>query len=128
MTPFELLAGLASVLGFALAIYQHVIHKLAAEREKSNVRVITERLRNVATTVTAAGTTIQLLVRRADDADVHVAELQNLGRATRAGIIAAVHEADAICRSLGDWRFGHPLVTETPVVPAREPSSAQPAP
>lgn len=111
MNYFEIIAGLASTssLVFAAVVYHR--KKVAQATEKGNIRVFREKLKNIEATLRATGTNLQILIRRADNADVTVSELQNIARTARSTVYSALVEAAEFGMTLKDWKFGELLET-----------------
>ena len=106
---FNLVAGTASVVALAFALFQHHKSRLQRSREEGNIRLFEERLRNVDTSLRAAATSLQILIRRGDSPETPVAELQNLARAVRASVYGAIMEGRGLTGRLKSWKFGELL-------------------
>jgi len=111
MDIFNLIAGSASIASLILAAYLWHKRKVSRVAEKGNVSILIERLNNISTSLRAAATTTQALIRRADDHQVPVPELQNIARAVRTDLYGALLQASATKTTLLDWRFGELLVS-----------------
>jgi hypothetical protein len=111
MDTFNVVAGLASIISLVFALVVYHRSKTAEAREEGNVKVFRERLRNIDSTMRATMTIMQILIRRADDTDAPVVELQNIGRSARASLYGAMEQAWEIDKALGEWKFGHLLET-----------------
>lgn len=109
MDKFNVVAGIASIMSLILAAYLWHKQRMSKVVEKGNVSILIERLNNIKVSLQSAATTNQVLIRRADDKQVPVEELQNIARAVRANLYGALLQASATKSNLQEWRFGELL-------------------
>lgn len=109
MDIFSIIAGSASLLSLLFALTQYYKRQSNESVEKGNLLVLRERLKNIEVSLRSAATINQILIRRADDENVRLKELQNIARALRSQIYSTILEAKNIKRTVIDWKFGELL-------------------
>ncbi len=109
MDIFNIITGSVGLLSFIFALIQFYKRKLNESVEKGNILVLRERLKNIEVSLKSAATINQILIRRADDENTPIKELQNIARAQRSQIYSTILEAKDIKRRVIDWKFGELL-------------------
>jgi hypothetical protein len=117
---FNTIAGAASIISLGFAAFIYYRQRLTEAREEGSLRLLQERMRHVEISLRATGTTLQILIRRADSQDTPVIELQNIARAVRSHLFGALQETSDLQRAMVDWKFGQ-LLAASALEPARGP-------
>jgi hypothetical protein len=112
MTILEITACFASIVSLCFAAYVYYKNRLNRAKEEAKALLYRERIRHIHSNLRASATSLQLIIRRADDPQCPVIELQNLARSLRIAIFSSLLIAVDFDRDLKEWRFGHLLNTE----------------
>lgn len=110
---FNVVASLASIVSLIFAAWIYHKEQLNKAREEVKVAVLKERLENNENQLRLTANYLQLLIRRADDINAPVPELQNMARGVRSSLMASIMKTESITRNLSDWKFGKILKSGT---------------
>lgn len=122
---FNLIASGASIISLMFAAWIYHKEQINKAREEVKVAVLKERLENNENQLRLTANYLQMLIRRADDINAPVPELQNMARGVRSSLMASIMKTESIRNNLSDWEFGKLLKSGTTEIKNQETSSQE---
>lgn len=106
MDLFNVAAAASSILALAFALWQHSQARQQKAQERERLDAQSRAVRAALGIAMAGAHTADLIVQRAKEPDVQVAELQNLARAARGTTLSLAAQLEDQSKLLSTWSFG----------------------
>ncbi|GHJ17857.1 MULTISPECIES: hypothetical protein [unclassified Micromonospora] len=106
MNPLSLVAAIVGIASAAFGVWQYIEQRRKAANEKVRIAAQQERLRMVLATAVSGVGAADLIVQRAKEGDVSVAELQSVARVLRGSLLNLARQIESEDRALARWQYG----------------------
>jgi hypothetical protein len=106
---FNVVAGLASIVGFGLAAWQFQHARSRAANERVKVVMQRERLDSAFTAAISAAQGADVMVQRAKAESATVAELQSIARVLRGNLLLLSRQLEQEKKIVDAWNFGQSI-------------------
>jgi hypothetical protein len=114
MDIFNIIAGSVTIIAFALAVWQYQTARNASARSRERMALQQQKNESALRTAIIGAQNANLIVQRAKDENVTVAELQTIARSTRGILLYLAQELESQSKVLAAWRFGKEMVESAP--------------
>lgn len=127
MDIFNVIAGAVSILAFFVALVEVIRGRSKEARHRERMAMQQQRNESALRSAILGAQNANLIVQRAKEADVTVAELASLARSIRGTLLYLASDLEGQSKVLSAWAFGRNLTISSPPeskdIPSREEAS-----
>ncbi len=120
MDALDIVVGIVGCVASVVAIWQFIEARRRMLRERERLGIHASRNEVALRSAILGAQMADVIVQRAKDPDVTVAELQNLGRVARGALLSLTLELEEQAKVLEAWRIGRHMLHSEPPHPAGE--------